>query len=77
MMFSAVGCSLRCFIASKSRTKNSYPAFQPPGRELTPDPFKIDKLSNKHRFHPFLLSLNQTQSLKRKDPTKKFGRKHF
>jgi len=49
--------------------------FRPPVRELSHPPppclFKFVQVSNRHRFYSFLVSLNQIQSSKHKDPTKK------
>jgi len=54
------------------------PSSGPSMREGPPfshGPSKIVKLSNRHRFKPFLVSLNQIQSPKHEDLTKNFGPK--
>jgi len=60
MMFTVLGRSFRQFIASKSEISILRPPLRTLTRELLhpPGPFKVDKLSKKHRFQSFLVSLN-------------------
>jgi len=79
MVFFVIGCLFYRIISSISGISNLGLSLGSPIREIFHHPglFKFDRVNNRHRFEPFLVSLTRIQSSEHKDLTKNLGPKFW